>query len=173
MCGLTEIEVFDSKAKKILIPPASIEVRNQGGFGNTAISMTTKALVNGEKFTTEHRNMWIGHLPPPQQPPLHLEIYIWLPKDSEVSAVKIWNYNKSVRDSTKGVREIELYLNNELKYEGTVKMGRGQTRDDYSQLITFTNITLEQEVPHEVSFSKQVAVPAALTNNQPLARQSI
>ena len=68
--------------------------------------MSTKALVNGEKYTCEHRNMWIGSLPLPQTPPVFLEIVVYYSKDTDLSAVKIWNYNKSIRDSTKGIRDI-------------------------------------------------------------------
>lgn len=94
--------------------------------------MSTKVLVNGEKFTNEHRNMWIGSLPPPQRPPVHLEIVIQFALTTKLAAVKIWNYNKSLRHGAKGVRDIQLFLNDELKYEGPVKMGRGQTNEDYS-----------------------------------------
>lgn len=76
--------------------------------------MSTKSLVNGAKFTNEHRNMWIGSLPSPQSPPVFLEIVIYFALNVELSAVKIWNYNKSMRDATKGVREIEVFLNSDL-----------------------------------------------------------
>lgn len=67
---------------------------------------------------------------------MFLEIVVFFAINVELSAVKIWNYNKSMRDATKGVREIEVFLNNELKHEGTVCMGKGSTKEDYSQLIT-------------------------------------
>lgn len=57
-------------------------------------------------------------------------IYFML--SSDLAAIKIWNYNKSVRDSTKGVRELEVFLNGEHKFGGDVKMGRGQVNEDYS-----------------------------------------
>jgi hypothetical protein len=50
----------------------------------------------------------------------------------ELSGIKIWNYNKSMRDGTKGVREVQVYLNEDLKYEGSIKMGKGSLKDDYS-----------------------------------------
>ena len=137
-CGLTEIELFDNAAKKIVVVPANVLVNNIGrhGGGSSSVVMSTKSLVNGVKFTNEHRNMWIGSLPAPQTPPVFLEIIIFFALNVDLSAVKIWNYNKSMRDATKGVREIEVLLNNELKFEGTVCMGKGSTKDDYSQLIT-------------------------------------
>lgn len=128
LCGLTEIELFDESAKKIVLLPQNVIIRNQGRHGPLGAAghqMSTTPLVNGLKFTNEHRNMWIGSLPLPQSPPLYLEILVFFARDTKLSAVKIWNYNKSVRDSTKGVRDIQLFVNDELKYEGPVRMGRG------------------------------------------------
>jgi len=56
-------------------------------------------------MTTEHRDMWLGSLPVPQYPPVYLEIVMYYPV-MRLSAVKIWNYNKSVRDATKGIKDI-------------------------------------------------------------------
>ena len=94
--------------------------------------------------------MWIGRLPLPQSPPVHLEIVIYFNLNVELGVVKIQNYNKSVRDGTKGVRDIELYLNDELKYDGIVKMGRGQLNEDFSQIIQMqptSSIHVIEEVP--------------------------
>lgn len=108
--------------------------------------MSTKALVNGCKFTNEHRNMWIGSLPLPQHPPIYIEVVIHFALSSDLAAVKIWNYNKSVRDGTKGIRDVEILLNDELKFEGVVKMGRGQVKEDYSELISIKDgVQVEQE----------------------------
>jgi hypothetical protein len=47
--------------------------------------------------------MWIGYLPPP---PKNLEIVIHLNDNIIIGGLKIWNYNKSAIDCTKGVKEI-------------------------------------------------------------------
>ena len=69
LCGLTEIELFDSTGKKVVLIPSNVIVRNLGRFGQgtgaTQLHMSTAPLINGEKFTNEHRNMWIGSLPIP------------------------------------------------------------------------------------------------------------
>lgn len=70
-CGLTEIELFDQHAKKVVILPNNIVIKNEPKNGP---SMSARTLVNGIKFTNEHRNMWIGSLPLPQSPPIYLEI---------------------------------------------------------------------------------------------------
>lgn len=51
--------------------------------------------------------MWIGYLP---IPPKHLEIVIIVNKDIVVGGLKIWNYNKSAIDCTKGIKEIQILI---------------------------------------------------------------
>ena len=60
-------------------------------------------LLDGHKLTNEERHMWVGYLP---LAPKHLEIVILLNKDIQLGGLKLWNYNKSAIDFTKGVREI-------------------------------------------------------------------
>ena len=90
---------------------------------------------------------------------------------SDLAAIKIWNYNKSVRDSTKGVREIEVFLNGENKFGGVVKMGRGQVNEDYSQLIAIQDdVQIEPESVQgvaeisDVRNEKAIEVSAGLGN---------
>lgn len=54
--------------------------------------------------------MWIGYLP---KPPQHLEVLMYYNKDIKLGALKIWNYNKSIVDCTKGAKEIQVLINNE------------------------------------------------------------
>lgn len=49
--------------------------------------------------------MWIGYLPPQ---PKNLEIVILLNQDFQLGGVKIWNYNKSAIDCTKGIKDIQI-----------------------------------------------------------------
>lgn len=49
--------------------------------------------------------MWIGYLP---MQPKNLEIVILLNQDVQVGGLKIWNYNKSAIDCTKGVKEVQI-----------------------------------------------------------------
>jgi protein JBTS26 len=60
-------------------------------------------LLDGHKLTNEERHMWIGYRP---APPKNLEIVIQLDKSIEIGGLKIWNYNKSAIDCTKGIKDI-------------------------------------------------------------------
>lgn len=59
-------------------------------------------LIDGFKLTNDEKHMWIGYLP---VHPKHLEIVIDFDKQTEIGGLKIWNYNKSSIDCTKGIKE--------------------------------------------------------------------
>lgn len=77
--------------------------------------------------------MWLGYLPPPGK---KLEILIHLNKDIQVGALRFWNYNKSVNDYTKGIKEVEILLNDELKWKGNLNGGKGKISDEYVTSIS-------------------------------------
>lgn len=68
-------------------------------------------MLNGVYLTTDERNMWTTGLPDFWKV---LEIQITFPKTIEIGCLRIWNYNKSTLDSTKGIKEIEV------EFEGKV-----------------------------------------------------
>jgi hypothetical protein len=86
---------------KIQIVPACISVRNLGQGPKNSLTK----LLDGHKLTNEERHMWIGYRP---LPPKNLEIVFLLPKDTKLGGLKIWNYNKSAIDCTKGVKDVQI-----------------------------------------------------------------
>ena len=80
--------------------------------------------------------MWMGYLP---TPPLQLEIHIYYDKDVQLGGLKIWNYNKSVIDCTKGVGQIQILINSELRWEGRLDASKGYINQDFSKKILLTN----------------------------------
>ena len=76
--------------------------------------------------------MWLGYLP---TPPSRLEIMIRFDKSINIGGLKIWNYNKGILDCTKGVYELQILLNDEIKWNGQLSPGKGQVNIDYSKAI--------------------------------------
>lgn len=90
--------------------------------------------------------MWLGFLP---SPPHHLEIHIFYDKSVIVEGIKIWNYNKGILDCTKGVQQLQILLNQELKWEGKLEPGKGIIDQDYSKKIKFNpafNFVIDESV---------------------------
>lgn len=123
LAGLTEVEVFNLEGEKIQVSPGTIQVKNQG-IG--ALSNVMK-LVNGIARTVDEKHMWIGQMP---SPPACLEICLALAATDKVGGLKVWNYNKSLLDAVKGVKELEVLLNDVVVWEGIVSRGSGNPDDD-------------------------------------------
>lgn len=66
--------------------------------------------------------MWLGYLP---LPPLSLEIVVFYNRETEIGGLKVWNYNKSIIDFTKGVKEVQIIVNDGLLWQGTILGGKG------------------------------------------------
>jgi len=56
---------------------------------------------------------------------VYLEILIEFEKSTELSAVKVWNYNKGPRHATKGVKEAQIFLNDKIIFDGIIRVGKG------------------------------------------------
>ena len=76
--------------------------------------------------------MWIGYLP---KPPYALEIVLFFAKDTELGGIKIWNYNKSITDFTKGLKDVEIILNDMQVWQGRINGGKGKTDEDFSTKV--------------------------------------
>lgn len=73
-------------------------VKNCGGdYAKETISN----IISGHRYTTHEDDMWTCDMP---EPPLTPEILIMLPDLVKISAIRIWNYNRSVKDSIKGIK---------------------------------------------------------------------
>lgn len=72
--------------------------------------------------------MWVTYMP---QYPKCLELGILFKSEYKLSLIKIWNYNKSLIDSVKGVKEIELLLDGNIVWAGTIRRGPGNEYEDY------------------------------------------
>ncbi len=66
--------------------------------------------------------MWIGYLP---MHPKNLEIALDFDLYADIGGLKIWNYNKSSVDCTKGIKEAQILIDNNEVWKGNVNSGRG------------------------------------------------
>ncbi|XP_038585886.1 katanin-interacting protein isoform X1 [Micropterus salmoides] len=126
--GLTELQFFCLRNKKLYVSPHDLDIRNADYPGNLG------ALVNGKVKTTKERHMWTC----PFHPPVQLYFIIRNTErspDFGISRIKIWNYNRSLNDLDIGARHIKLYLNSTLVFEGELEKGCGSQVFDYSTTI--------------------------------------
>lgn len=126
--GLTEIELLSLTGLKITVPPAMIRARNEEG---SSLANPSK-MVDGVARTEDEKHMWVGQMP---GPPACLEIVISYQPTEVLGGIRVWNYNKSFLDSIKGVKEVEVVLDGNLVWNGTVIRGSGDAATDYSTEI--------------------------------------
>jgi len=62
-------------------------------------------------------------------------LFIGVVSKAGIGALRIWNFNKSSIDATKGVKELEIFLNDSPKWFGTVKCGVGNDTSEYGTTI--------------------------------------
>uniref|UniRef100_A0A3Q4HZ06 Katanin interacting protein n=1 Tax=Neolamprologus brichardi TaxID=32507 RepID=A0A3Q4HZ06_NEOBR len=153
--GLTELQFFCLRNKKLYVSPHDLDIRNADFPGNLG------ALVNGKVKTTKDRHMWTC----PFHPPIQLYFIIRNTErspDFGISCIKIWNYNRSFNLDV-GARHIKLYLNSTLVFEGELEKGCGNQVFDYS-----TTIDLQDCQVSDSMFSSPVASGHSLRGATPL-----
>ncbi|XP_055006031.1 katanin-interacting protein isoform X1 [Boleophthalmus pectinirostris] len=142
--GLTELQFFCLKNKKLYVSPHDLDIRNTDFPGNLG------ALVNGKMKTTKDRHMWTC----PFHPPIQLYFIIRNTErtlDFGISRIKIWNYNRSLNDLDIGAKHIKLYLNSTLVFEGDLDKGCGNQVFDYSTTIDLQDFQVSDLISSPVS----------------------
>ncbi|XP_050922117.1 katanin-interacting protein isoform X2 [Lates calcarifer] len=137
--GLTELQFFCLRKKKLYVSPHDLDIRNADYPGNLG------ALVNGKVKTTKERHMWTC----PFHPPIQLYFIIRNTErspDFGISHIKIWNYNRSLNDLDIGARHIKLYLNSTSVFEGELEKGCGNQVFDYSTTIDLQDFQISDSL---------------------------
>lgn len=134
--GLTEIELRGDRGQNIPIQEEDVTVK-----GGICADTNIMRLFNGKTHTTDENHMWQTVLPTLA----YLELMIKVPKKEGLSSLKIWNFNKNINESIKGVKNMEVLINEEIVWRGQILRGCGNSVFDYSTTIPVKTATQEQE----------------------------
>ncbi|CAD8165981.1 unnamed protein product [Paramecium octaurelia] len=129
LVGLTEIELYAIDGNKVQLKPYNIKMANAQSLKMPEI------LINGKYLTKDAVNMWLGSMP---DPPKTIDIEISYDDDIVLGGLKIFNYNKSLIDSVKGVRDMEILCRQNgvvISKIVEIKKGTGFEIDDYGTEI--------------------------------------
>uniref|UniRef100_A0A4W4HQL2 KATNIP domain-containing protein n=1 Tax=Electrophorus electricus TaxID=8005 RepID=A0A4W4HQL2_ELEEL len=132
--GLTEVQFFCRRNRKLYVSPHDLDIRNAEHPGNLG------TLVNGK---TKECNMWAC----PFKAPIQLYFVIRNTErspDFSISKIKIWNYNRSLNELDVGAREVRVYVNSTLVFEGQLQKGCGNQVFDYSTTIDLQEVHLPE-----------------------------
>ncbi|KAM5131725.1 katanin-interacting protein isoform 2-T2 [Callospermophilus lateralis] len=116
--GLTEVEFFDVSNTKLYVSPHDVAVQSSGSPGDLG------SLVNRNLASERDPPVWTC----PFRPPLQLRFVVRNPRrhpDFHLAKVKVVNYWTEDGDLDVGVRNLKLYVNKNLIFEGTLEKGDG------------------------------------------------
>uniref|UniRef100_A0A8C9PMX5 Katanin interacting protein n=1 Tax=Spermophilus dauricus TaxID=99837 RepID=A0A8C9PMX5_SPEDA len=116
--GLTEVEFFDVSNTKLYVSPHDVAVQSSGSPGDLG------SLVNRNLASERDPPVWTC----PFRLPLQLRFVVRNPRrhpDFRLAKVKVVNYWTEDGDLDVGVRNLKLYVNESLIFEGTLEKGDG------------------------------------------------
>uniref|UniRef100_A0A8B9FKS7 KIAA0556 n=1 Tax=Amazona collaria TaxID=241587 RepID=A0A8B9FKS7_9PSIT len=127
--GLSKVEFFDLYNKKIFMSPHDVDIRNADNPGDLC------CLVNKSLNITKESFLWMCPFHPPVQ--LYFVIRnLTRSHDFGISKIKIWNYNTTApSDLDVGAREVKLYVDENLVFDGELERASGDVLTDHSTTI--------------------------------------
>jgi protein JBTS26 len=112
-------------------------------------------LINGMGTTCDDSNMWLVPFGATQ------EIRIDLKREQFIYGIRVWNYNKSLEDSFRGVKQMAVTIDGELispRQTGFVlRKAPGTAHFDFDQIIRFGNGDLGDKRDH--TYVEKVVYP--------------
>ncbi|EGG22459.1 hypothetical protein DFA_04586 [Cavenderia fasciculata] len=154
--GLTGIEIFDHNYQLIRVGIKNINAspRDINQAGHTGDYRTLDKLVDGENITINDQHMWlIPFSSQPEDPTLTID----LGQIHSISCIRVYNYNKSHDDSSRGAKNVIISLDNiNLSPDGFVfRKGPGTIDFDFGQIISFANFDKQKIIIDEIENRKE------------------
>lgn len=133
--GLTGIEVLGPNGR-IHINRSDLKAQPESLNciqGHSNDPRTLDKLLNGLNQTTEDVNMWLIPFVKNSEPYLH----ITLTEKQEICGLKIWNYNKSYEDTSRGAKLIRIFVDDQaVSGEIALRKAPGHNLLDFGQEIS-------------------------------------
>ena len=147
--GITEIQLFDSKDRKIPISECHVFNGNEEHIGR---------IHNNKYHTLNDRDMWTCDYKIKNNKFIKIEIYIlsniYMPNDN-IKSIIIWNYNG--RELNKGIKEVEICKRNNKCWKGIIPKGEYNIKSDYSFKINlYENETLSLTLTNNKSYKRNL-----------------
>ncbi|XP_045428482.1 katanin-interacting protein isoform X3 [Pipistrellus kuhlii] len=134
--GLTEVEFFDLDNTKLYVSPHDVDIRNADSPGDLG------QLVNRNLASKKDSSLWTC----PFHPPLQLFFVIRstrrLPAFG-LARIKVWNYWTADGDLDVGARNVKLYVNKSLIFDGQLDKGDGEAPANQSIPVSLKNEQIE------------------------------
>ncbi|XP_045537257.1 protein KATNIP homolog [Papilio machaon] len=133
LVGLNGLEIFDVNGEVVSIE----KIWSDSESGDCTRYGRTESIIDGVVRTTDDLHIWSA--PAPASAPIALSVL--LAKCTTLALLRLWNYNKSRIYSTRGVRLVQIKLDDKVIFQGEIARSSGALKGDlqsFGDTILFT-----------------------------------
>ncbi|XP_059048687.1 katanin-interacting protein-like [Achroia grisella] len=164
LVGLNGIEIFDSDGNGVLIE----KVWTDSDTGDQSHHGCVENIVDGIVRTRDERHAWTTSTP--RNLPIALSVL--LARCTRLALLRIWNYNKSRIYSTRGVRLVQIKLDDQVIFHGEIARSSGELKGplpSFGDTILFTKDShiLESIMQNDKNFQ------SLIKDNEPMLDSSV
>jgi hypothetical protein len=138
--GLAGIEIFDIEGRPLKVDDSKIsamppDINILTGYGGDP--RTVDKLVDGHYFTNDDLHEWLTPFTEGEDHTVSIDLGM----RSQLSMIRIWNYNKSRIHSYRGARLLTCSLDKKVIFKGEIQKAPGNLNDPESccEVILFTD----------------------------------
>ncbi|OON14104.1 hypothetical protein X801_10107 [Opisthorchis viverrini] len=164
--GLSGIEIFTTDGKNIssycsaCADPADINILPEYGQDPRIIDN----ILDGVNWTRDDVHMWLTPFTAGERHLIEITLPLWA---RPIAMLRIWNYNKSRVHTSRGAREIIMYMDDEPIFQGEIRRASGLeagSPEECSETILFTtnDHILELIAANDETLKIQTDLPDAL-----------
>jgi len=144
--GLTGVEVLGAGGRPIQVKPGWVDgqPRDMNCIpGYSGDYRTLDKLLDSCNATMDDHHMWLVPFNPGQP---HL-LWIDLQSPTPITGLRLWNYNKNLEDTCRGVRSLEVHIDNQPAGVLTLRKAPGVPGVDFGQVFQLPFVdTLGEEM---------------------------
>ncbi|KPI99843.1 Uncharacterized protein KIAA0556 [Papilio xuthus] len=151
LVGLNGLEIFDVHGEAVNIE----KIWSDSESGDCTRYGRTESIIDGVVRTTDDLHIWSA--PVPASAPIALSVL--LAKCTTLALLRLWNYNKSRIYSTRGVRLVQIKLDDQVIFQGEIARSSGALKghlQSFGDTILFTkdSCILERILVNDKNFQE-------------------
>ncbi|CAH0588915.1 unnamed protein product [Chrysodeixis includens] len=159
LVGLNGLELFDSNGEPVIVE----KVWTDSDTGDHSKHGRAENIVDGVVRTRDERHAWTA--PAPRGSPIALTVL--LAGSVKLALMRIWNYNKSRIYSARGVKLVQIKLDDQIIFHGEIARSSGELKGPlptFGDTILYTKdpIILDSIMLNDKNFQ------ALLKDNEPM-----
>ncbi|KAJ6219387.1 hypothetical protein RDWZM_005199 [Blomia tropicalis] len=135
--GFNGIEILDSRGSR----PKIKNIFLQDNSNNGSQVSDLRKLVDNVYRTHDDSHIWQHKMTSGRESILPLKIVVQLQESITIALLRIWNYNKSRCHSYRGIKYLQINLNNQLIFSGEIAKASGDLTgsvENFGDTILFT-----------------------------------